>query len=141
MSKDDSAISKTQYERIADFRYQLRKYLRFSEEIIKRERITPLQYLLLLQVKGFPGRDWATIGELAERLQASHHGAVALVDRCQKQGLVARVQNPDDRREIQVRLKPKGEKCLARLAGLHRKQLIAIRGRLNIPDLGDITST
>jgi DNA-binding MarR family transcriptional regulator len=138
MATSDHVLTKAQYERLADFRYQLRRYLRFSEEIIKRERITPLQYLLLLQIKGFPGRDWATVGELAERLQASHHGAVALVDRCEKQGLVVRAPDPSNRRQVQVRLKPKGERCLARLAGLHRKQLIAIRGALTAPDLEGI---
>ena len=44
----------------------------------------------MLQVKGFPGRNWATIGELAERLQAKHHGVVALVSRCESLGLVQR---------------------------------------------------
>ena len=63
-------LEKSEFEALADFRYQLRRFLRFSELLTRRHGITNLQYLLLLQVKGFPGRDWANIGELAERLQA-----------------------------------------------------------------------
>jgi hypothetical protein len=59
-------LKKKEFEALAEFRYQLRRYLRFSEEVVRAERITPLQYLLLLHIKGFPGRDWATVGELAE---------------------------------------------------------------------------
>ena len=64
------AMSKTDFEKLAHFRYQLRRFLRFSEEVTRRKGITMLQYLLMLQIKGYPGREWATVGELAERLQA-----------------------------------------------------------------------
>jgi hypothetical protein len=40
---------------VAQFRYQLRRFLRFSEEVTHRSGVTPLQYLLMLQIKGFPG--------------------------------------------------------------------------------------
>ena len=79
-------MSKADLETLAQFRYQLRRYLRFSEEVTRRKGITPLQYLLLLQIKGFPGREWATVGELAERLQAKHHGVVSLISRCEAAG-------------------------------------------------------
>ena len=61
-------LDKHDFEVLADFRYQIRKFLRFSEKVIHEQGITSLQYLLLLQIKGYPGRDWATVGELAERL-------------------------------------------------------------------------
>ena len=63
-------MSKVDFETLAHFRYQLRRYLRFSEDLTQRAGITPLQYLLMLQIKGFPGRESANVGELAERLQA-----------------------------------------------------------------------
>ena len=72
-------ISKKDFEALADFRYRLRLFLRFSEEITRQHGVTPLQYQLLLNIKGFPGREWATAGELAERLKAKHHGVVALI--------------------------------------------------------------
>ena len=74
--KTAGRLTKADYERLAQFRYQLRRFLRFSEDVTRRQGITALQYLLLLQVRGFPGREWATVGELAERLQAKQHGVV-----------------------------------------------------------------
>ena len=76
-------MSKAEYEALARFRYQLRRFLRFSEKATRRKGVTPLQYQLMLQIKGFPGREWATVVELAERLQAKHHGVVALISRCE----------------------------------------------------------
>jgi DNA-binding MarR family transcriptional regulator len=115
-----------QYRALADFRYELRKFLRYSEKITRRHGLTPLQYQLLLQVKGAP-RGRATVGELAERLQARHHGAVALVTRCARAGLVVRRANREDRRTVLVELTARGERALERLARLHRNELLAIR--------------
>jgi DNA-binding MarR family transcriptional regulator len=130
-----SPMTQRQYRALADFRYELRRFLRYSEQIARRHGVTPLQYQLLLQVKGGPGREQATIGELAERLQAKHHGAVALVSRCEEAGLVARRTSEVDRRAVHVALTPKGERLLERLARLHRNELLAVQGRLSFPDL------
>ena len=127
------AMSKAEFERLAHFRYQLRRFLRFSEEVTRREGITVLQYLLMLQIKGFPGRQWATVGELAERLQAKHHGVVSLISRCEATGLVRRSISSSDRRRVEVRLTKTGDKCLARLARLHRGELASLRGELAVP--------
>jgi DNA-binding MarR family transcriptional regulator len=123
----NESISKHDYELLANFRYQLRIFLRFSEEVTQEHGITPLQYLLLLQVKGFPGREWATIAELAERLQSHHHGVVALVSRCEKSGLLKRQQGRDDRRCVEIHLKPKGEDLLHQVASLHKNQLTELQ--------------
>ena len=88
MSK--SILSKKEYETLSHFRYQLRRFMRFSEEVTQSLGVTHLQYLLLLHIKGYEGREWAAIGELAERLQSHHHGVVSLVSRCEKLGLVYR---------------------------------------------------
>ena len=127
-------VSKRQYESLANFRYELRRYLRYSEEVTRRHGMTPLQYQLLLQVKGFPDRDYASVGELAERLQAKHHGVVALVTRCENAGLVERRVNEKDRRQVQVSLTEKGEKQLERLAELHRRELLQLQGKFVVPD-------
>src|SRR5690606_40984288 len=80
--------------------------------------------MLGLQAFGeFPGRNWATVGELAERLQAKHHGTVALVSRCESAGLVRRETDPDDKRQVRVYLSDAGEHRLLRLARLHRDEL------------------
>jgi DNA-binding MarR family transcriptional regulator len=128
-------MSIRQYRALADFRYELRRFLRYSEEIARRHGVTPLQYQLLLQVKGYPGREHATIGELAERLQAKHHGVVALVSRCEEAGIVKRRASAEDRRAVVVELTPRGERLLERLAQLHRNELLAIQGRLLFTDL------
>jgi len=127
-------ISKSEYEALAQFRYQLRRFLRFSEEATRGKGVTPLQYLLMLQIKGYPGRDWATVVELAERLQAKHHGVVALISRCEAAGLVARTASRGDLRLVEVRLTRKGEQCLERLARLHRAEHLSARGKLTLPD-------
>ena len=118
------ALAKKDFEALSEFRYQLRRFLRFSEEAIHEAGITPLQYLLLLHIRGYPGRDWATIGELAERLQSHHHGAVALVTRCEKLGLVRRRPSAEDRRRVEIHLTAKGERCVERLARVHRAELL-----------------
>jgi DNA-binding MarR family transcriptional regulator len=123
-------LAKADFEALAEFRYQLRRFLRFSEEATRDSGVTPLQYQLMLQVRGFPGRDWATVGELAERLQAKHHGVVALVSRCEALGLVRRDPSPTDMRRVEIRLTPEGERCTAELARLHRDELVALKGLL-----------
>jgi DNA-binding MarR family transcriptional regulator len=131
----ETALTKSDFAALSEFRYQMRRYERFSENAVQQEGITPLQYLLLLHVKGFPGREWATVGELAERLQAKQHGVVALVSRCEAGGLVERRANAEDRRRVEVHLLPAGEAILAHLAAIHRAELRALQGVFTIPDL------
>jgi DNA-binding MarR family transcriptional regulator len=126
-------LDKRGFEALSHFRYQLRRFLRFSEELTQEFGVTHLQYLLLLHVKGFPGREWATIGELAERLQSRHHGVVSLVSRCEKLGLVLRKKSTEDRREVAVHLTPKGDELVAKLAGLHRDELLKLQSVFQAP--------
>jgi DNA-binding MarR family transcriptional regulator len=114
--------AKHDLEAMSVFRYELRKFLRVSEEIASAAGITTLQYQLMLHVRGFAGRQWATVGELAERLQAAPNGTAALVSRCESAGLVIRKADENDRRQVQVHLTPKGERCLLKLAAQHKEQ-------------------
>jgi DNA-binding MarR family transcriptional regulator len=129
------ALSKENFEQLSEFRYQMRRFERFSEQATQGEGITPLQYLLLLHIKGYPDRDWATIGELAERLQAQHHGVVALVSRCEALDLVRRKSSEIDRRQVEVHLLNTGEKILARLAELHQAELKSLSGSFRVPQV------
>ncbi|WP_296660479.1 MarR family transcriptional regulator [Paraburkholderia sp.] len=135
MKQSTRALDKRDFEQLSQFRYQMRRFERFSEQAAHADGITPLQYLLLLHVKGYPGRDWATVGELAERLQAHHHGVVALVTRCEAHGLVERRVSEHDRRQVEVHLRAEGEKQLARLAELHRTELNSLDGTFTIPQI------
>lgn len=116
-------LSQTQYENLAAFRYALRQFLRFSEEEAHRAGVTPQQHQALLAIKGFPGRETVTVGELAERLQLRHHSAVELVDRLMDLKLVARETSERDRRQVWVRVTPQGEQVLDQLSAPHEEQL------------------
>ncbi len=126
-------IAKREFETLSDFRYQLRRFLHLSERITQSAGITNLQYLLMLHIQGFPGREWATIKELAGRLQAQHHGVVALVSRCEKLGLVERRPGRSDGRAVEVHLTARGGRVVARLARLHRDELVRLEGIFAVP--------
>src|SRR6202453_717825 len=103
MAKSRQLI-KAQYETLAEFRYILRQFVHFSETAAQAAGLTPQQHQALLAIKGFPGRDFVSMGELAERLQVRHHSAVGLVDRLVRQRLVCRLPSAADRRRVEVRL-------------------------------------
>ena len=74
-------------------------------------------------IEKLTGRSWASIGELADRLQAHHHGVVALVNRCERLQLLQRRPGRDDQRVVEIHLLPKGERLLARVAALHQDEV------------------
>lgn len=126
-------LRKKEFKTLSDFRYQLRCFVRFSEDITHKFGITNLQYLLLLHLKGYKDREWATIGELAERLQTHHNGVVSLAFRCEKLGLIYRQRGSADKRQVQIYLTQEGDKLVRKIASLHRGQLLSMRGKLKIP--------
>jgi DNA-binding MarR family transcriptional regulator len=134
-SRQTRELTKGDFEQLSEFRHQIRRFERFSENAAREAGLTPLQYLLLLHVKGYPGREWASIGELAERLQAQHHAVVALVTRSEDLGFVVRTPSAGDRRVVEVRLTPSGETMLRKLAAMHRAELHSLKGTLFIPNL------
>lgn len=127
-------FTKDEYEALARFRYGLRRFLRFSEIAVRKSDLRPQQYQLLLAIKGYPGRDWATVGETAERLQIEHNSAVGLADRCERLGLIRREDHPTDRRVIVLRLTDKGEEVLSGLVQVHREELQRLSDLLQIPE-------
>ncbi|MDA8128292.1 MAG: MarR family transcriptional regulator [Betaproteobacteria bacterium] len=131
-------LSKKEIEALSQFRYQLRRFLRFSEEVTHEHGITHLQYQLLLHIRGFPGREWATVGELAERLQAHHHGAVSLISRCEKLGLVKRRTGRADRRSVEVHLTREGSALLDELVAQHREELLRLQGIFRVPGADEL---
>lgn len=113
---------------MAQFRYALRKFLRFSELAARSHGITPQQHQLMLGVQGFTGRGSATISELAEFLQERHHSVVGLVERAVQGGLVVRSHDAGDRRVVNVSLTRKGEDILRKLTRLHYEEAKGLRG-------------
>jgi DNA-binding MarR family transcriptional regulator len=131
----EDGFTKADYEALARFRYGLRMYLRFSERAVRLVGLTPQQYQLMLAIKGFPGRDWATVTELSERLQSSHNSVVGLIDRTEANGFVERQSHPNDRRSVAVHLTEAGQELLTRLVGTHREELERLSELLHVPPL------
>jgi len=119
-------LTDAEYRALADFRYELRRFLHFSERAARSAGLEPQQHQVLLALKGMPEGGQATIGVLAERLQIEHHTAVELVDRMESHGLVRRVRVGDDRRYVLVELTHKGESLLGLLSVFHRVELRSI---------------
>ena len=111
------------YESLAEVRYQLRRFLHFSEQAARDAGLEPQQHQLMLALKGLPGGTRPRVGELAERLQIKHHSAVELINRLSSAGCVRRHRGGEDRREVLVALTPKGEKILRELSLHHRAEL------------------
>lgn len=120
----EESISLSNYRALAEFRYQIRRFLRISEEVAYAADLEPQQHQLLLAMKGLPEGRTATVGELAERLQLRHHSTVELIDRLVKRGLVERQRDEADQRRVIVRLQPQGEEVLDRLS---RRMLTDLR--------------
>lgn len=121
---NSTPVSKSEYEALAAFRYGLRQFVRFSESAARDHGITPQQHQLLLAVKGFPGRDWATVSEIADRLQLHQQSVVGIIDRLEKNQLVYRHPHPDDHRVTEVHLTGSGESLLEALTIVHRQELL-----------------
>lgn len=115
---------------MAEFRYQLRRFLRFSELAARAARLQPQHYLLLLELRGLPPEVRPTVGALAERLQIRHHSLVGLADRLERRGLIARVRGERDRRQILLRVTPRGGRVLRRLVQHHRDALEGVGPQL-----------
>ena len=134
---DREPLTKQDFEALARFRFAIRRYLRFSEEIVRQHGLAPQQYVLLLALKGYPDRDWATVRELADRLQLRHHSVVELVNRVQAQGLVERTAHSRDGRAVRVVITADGEAVLGRLSALHRDELSRMGSVLRVPHWHD----
>jgi DNA-binding MarR family transcriptional regulator len=111
------------YESLAELRYQIRRFVRFSERIARAAGLEPHQHQLMLALKGLPPQVRPRVRELAERLQIQHHSTVELVNRLAAGGYVNRERGGEDRREVLLSLTPKGEKVLKELSLHHRAEL------------------
>lgn len=114
-------------QELAQVRYRIRRFLRFSEHAARAAGVTPQQHQLMLGIAGFTGRDWASVSELAEFLQERHNAVVELINRAVRAGLVCKQASARDRRVVRVELTPRGRSILMQLSSLHRKELRRIR--------------
>jgi DNA-binding MarR family transcriptional regulator len=119
----DQELTLSEYQALAEFRYQLRCFLRFSEQAARAVGLEPQQHQLLLALKGLPEGRIATVGELAERLQIQHHSMVELIDRMVDRNLLERSRGESDQRKVIINLTPYGDEVLRKLSLLHRTEL------------------
>ena len=108
---------------MAELRYQIRKFLRFSENAARQAGIEPQQHPLLLAIRGLPDGASPTIGVLAERMQLQHHSTVELVDRLVDRNFLCRLRSTNDRRQVLVKLTHNGEELLEKLSLHHLEEL------------------
>lgn len=120
---DMKRLTLSDYQALAEFRFQIRRFLHFSEEAVKKAGLERGQYQLMLAIKGIPAGLRPRIRDLADRMKIRHHSAVELVNRLETGGFVHRSRAQDDRREVLLALTPKGEKVLAELALHHHEEL------------------
>lgn len=111
------------YRALDEFRRQIRRFLRFSEDKAKEHGLEAQQHQLLLTIKALPEGSKATIGEVASRLLIRHHSAVELADRLEHRGAIRRTHSDEDRREVILELTAEGDQLLARLSHAHRSEL------------------
>jgi DNA-binding MarR family transcriptional regulator len=123
----DKSLTLADYEALAQLRYQIRRFLHFSEQAAREAGLEPRQHQLLLTLKGLPAGTRPRIGKLAERMQIQHHSTVELVNRLAGSGCVRRHRGGEDRREVLLSLTPKGEKILRELS-LHHKAELRLQG-------------
>jgi DNA-binding MarR family transcriptional regulator len=116
-------LTLSDYQALAEFRYQIRKFLHFSEHAVQASGLERGQYQLMLAIKGIPEGVRPRIRELANRMQIQHHSAVELINRLESGGYVRRERAQDDRREVLLALTAKGERVLGELAVHHHAEL------------------
>ena len=116
-------LSAEEYQALAEFRYQIRSFLHFSEEQVRTRGLEPQQQQLLLAIKGLPGGAVASVGELAGRLRLKHHSVVELIDRLEQHEYVVREASDEDRRQVIVRLTASGSSVLRKLSVAHHEEL------------------
>lgn len=127
---DMKKLSPADYRALAEFRYQIRKFISFSDQAVQAAGLERGQYQLMLAIKGIPEGMRPRIRDLANRLRVQHHSAVELINRLEAGGYVRRERAEDDRREVLLALTAKGEKVLAELALHHHEELQEAAPRL-----------
>jgi DNA-binding MarR family transcriptional regulator len=123
-------LTMADYQALAEFRHQIRRFLHFSDRAVQEAGLERGQYQLMLSIKGMPDGQRPRIRDLANLMQIQHHSTVELINRLEAGGYVRRERAVDDRREVLLALTPKGEKVLGELALHHHEELLEAAPRL-----------
>lgn len=125
-SHPSAPLGSADYHALAEFRYQLRRFLAFSEQQASSHGLTPQQHQAMLAICAAPG-GLASIGFLAERLLLKSHSVTGLVQRLESAGMVSRIPSAQDRRQSLLQLSDAGQACLEALSDVHREELRRLR--------------
>ena len=117
------SASNIDYRSLSDFRYEIRRFINFSEHAAHAAGVEPQQHQALLAIKGLPPHKVVTVGILSERLQIRHHSAVELIDRLEAKRLIRRSRTASDRRAVVITLTVRGGKLLRDLTRQHHTEL------------------
>jgi DNA-binding MarR family transcriptional regulator len=124
-------LTQQDFERLLEFRVTLRRFQHWSEDQAAAAGLTHVQHQLLVAIKGHPGGEPPTVGDLAGYLLLRPHSAVELVDRAELAGLVQRTRDPSDGRVVRVRLTPEGDQIVHKLTRAHLERLHELASVLN----------
>jgi DNA-binding MarR family transcriptional regulator len=116
-------LTQQDFERLLEFRVTLRRFQRWSEDQAQAAGLTHVQHQLLVAIKGHPGGEPPTVGDLAGYLLLRPHSTVELVDRAELACLVQRTRDLADGRVVRVRLTPEGDQILQQLTRAHLERL------------------
>jgi DNA-binding MarR family transcriptional regulator len=130
MTKNLPVEDRRRLQNLAEFRYELRQFLQFSESCSAEAGLHPQQHQLLLQIAGAQDQAETTVSYAADRLGLRHHTVVELSKRCEEAGLIRRNQDLNDRRRIQLQLTAKGHRVLRVLSEDHERELYELGPRL-----------
>ena len=122
-AKTSRPLTEAEYMALAEFRFQLRRFMRNMEEAVRQYQVNPQQYQLILAIKGLPKGEVPSISRLAQRMQLNHNSMVELADRCEEHKLLRRTRSATDRRQVSLSITPEGEALLRRLGVAARQEL------------------
>lgn len=138
MSEAAETRDGTRLRQLAEFRFQLRKFLSFSESEAERFGIAPQQYQLMQVIGSLAPGESASISFLAERMVLRHNSTVELVDRAERAGLVRRFADERDLRRSLVELTSQGRAVLRQMVEAHLEQLDGECGDQLLKSLGEV---
>lgn len=115
---------------LAEFRFQLRQFLAFSEISSERHGIQAQQYQLLQVIAAAPAAQPASVSYLADRMVLRHNSTVELVDRAERAGLVRRHTDERDLRRSLIKITPAGEQVLRAMVAEHIQELERLGDRI-----------
>lgn len=124
--KQPKPLTEAEYIALAEFRYQVRRFLRHMEDHARQLGHNPQQYQVLLAIEGLPRGRTPTISTIAERMQLNHNSMVELIDRCEERGLIRRSRSGADRRQVELEVTSEGQAVLRKLASAARQELRTI---------------